>query len=173
MTEEITSPPYPSPVVNSISLYRYLDELRSWTVVEQCNLVDLVNEEHAEKLQPPEPLSPLTIWEAVPVADKYYLLRCVRGLRELWDSIVRDFDQVWDSPPAIARRLYVVRGAMSLLGDAFVDPETREAKQQAIHARRRRQDEAIQKKLHELLDGALDVDEFEDDENDNEYDSRW
>jgi hypothetical protein len=92
----------------------------------------VVQEENIPPLPPPDTLPPITVWENVSVADKYAALMYTRQIREGWDQTIREHEDAWDSKLAVRKRAMLVRAACDLLADAFVDPETREAKQHEV-----------------------------------------
>lgn len=151
---DITVPPYPSNAATSASLYRTLQALRAWVIEEYEELRHLVPEQVAQELNEPPPLPPETVWEGVGVFDKFATLRYARAIRETWDHVVRDFESAWDSEPALRRRFHLATTGASLLENAFVDPETREAQDQK---ELRRQYQKVRKMIQfmdDVADGA-------------------
>jgi hypothetical protein len=129
MSEGITSPPYPRLTATSTSLYFRLGELRDWVLEEMRNLSQDVPEQ-VEMIKVPDPIPLITVWENVSVADKFAVLTHARHVRESWDHIIREHEDAWDSALAIKKRLMLVNSASLGLDEAFVDPETREAREQ-------------------------------------------
>jgi hypothetical protein len=132
---EITSPPYPRKNCNSeklhsllIELYNWVEENREWS------------ETNAERLDAPtKPFLPdlafvpsckLEPFKELPVMTLGRNLAAVRVIREMYDDILRNYEEVdlWDSDACIFLRLQLFSRAALLLEYAFLDDEKREAK---------------------------------------------
>ncbi len=129
-SDGVASPPYPGTATNARSLYQYLGELRGWTCEQQAILRPLIREKFAEQLQEPDTLPDIAIWTQVSVTDMYQVLVGLRSVREAWDHILREQEDVWDSRLATKQRFNLLLMACGILAEAFVMPEVREMRQQ-------------------------------------------
>jgi hypothetical protein len=109
-------------------LFRYLDQLRDWAV-EQMDILSEFVPDQVKALKTPDDIPEYTVWEGVAVSDQYAVFMHCRYVRETWDAIFRDHEDSWDSNLAVHKRLVAVRSAVLGLDEAFVDPETREARE--------------------------------------------
>lgn len=138
MTEELLCPPWPVDTTTLFRLIPYLRELRQWLLHYRF----WANESAATlgyegELIPPEEQIP-----EIPTIDRFHFLAVVdifktfsamRMLREQWDEMVRTYEQAWEVPRAIRARLRCVMSGYMLLREAFISPETREARQATMN----------------------------------------
>ena len=132
MSEEITSPPYPSETATIHTMLRHFGQLRDW-VVDMRFWANETAQAHGltEDVVP----DPETIPE-VPDTNRYLMVSIVdivvayssmRQLREQWDAMVRESEEDWNAKTAIVTRLRCIRWAWQILSTAFILPEVREA----------------------------------------------
>jgi hypothetical protein len=153
MSDEVLSPPFPRPNFKIHRLLSHLSELRQWIVQNRFwaneayaafggdgDLVPL--EEHI----PPIPDTHMYV-SRISLCDMYQTYCYMRRLREGWDTMLRDWEEEWESKTAVKHRLSLVHAGVSILANAFVDPETREAHLESFNKRARKFQEAILKKL--------------------------
>ena len=145
--DEILYPPYPAVHIGTSALYESLDELRKWMMAQQDNLRGYLTEKAAGRFAVVDTLAPENIWNATSVSDKYNTLTYARRLRELWDHIVRTFEENWDSRTSVGEQYKLVLGAQFILREAFVLPEHREQ-----HEKQMLED---QKKYHKYVRDQL------------------
>ena len=128
---ELTSPPYPGVSIQAKGLYQCLDQYRDW-VLERLKVLHEFSPDTVESLKPPAETPKYGVWEYVSVADKFCVLQQARYLREVWDAVVREHEDSWDSSLALQRRYNVVHAAIEMLDEAFLNPEVRENRQHQI-----------------------------------------
>lgn len=159
--EEIVSPPFPTSRTTVPRLLKLLKELREW-VVSHREWANWVASEHGatEEIIPEADQIPKIMDQkrflGIGVADIFSTHVNMRRLRESWDALVRVHEETWDSKPALIWRLQCVRSGYIILTEAFVDPETREAKQEQAHRKKMRQTKKILRKMgvpKEMLEG--------------------
>lgn len=167
---EIHSPPYPTRNTNPSMLLRYLSELHEWVTDHK----DWVNEE-AERLNAPEDffirtVTPLPLANSqfftVSVEDMYMSWRALRDIREQYDDLVRNYEEVeeWESDKAIFLRANLVKAAALLLEIAFLDSEKREAREFEMQKKLRKKVEAVLRKQIGTLKDIFDLKAAEDDD---------
>ena len=149
--ESLTSPPYPSTATGGRSLYRQLIELRAWVEEHQNVLRSYLRPKFADQLVAPDNLPSESVWEGISVVDKYTTLMYLRRLREGWDMVLREHEDTWTSKLALKKRFNLIVLAQHLLHDSFVDPETREAKNQAAQDQAAAQMKAIDAHMRKVL----------------------
>jgi hypothetical protein len=107
-----------------------LGDLREWL----CCLRMWANEAADVAVVPDEPDIPhvpeLPKYEYVSLGSMYETLVNMQHLREQWDLMVRLYEADWDCKHAVVMRLQLVRLAYTILAQAFLTPEIREAKQE-------------------------------------------
>lgn len=159
---DLVSPPYPSWATPSKSLYLYLGELHQW-VKQQLSILNDEVPDQVAKLSRLSDIQPHTVWEGVSVADKYTVLVHTRHVRESWDAVFRDHEDAWDSNMSLYKRLLVVKSAMQGIEEAFVDPETREARAHSEDKQAERRLKLMRDAVTKVLTaGGVDPDEFVD-----------
>ena len=132
------SPPYPSDLTTPLSMHRILTGVSDWITYHE----DWVNEE-AERLgatEDEEPfLGPMLVTPSslgndalmrVSVPSLFRTWMTMRAVRERWDWIFRTFEEDWTSDKCVKARLLCFKVAAVALNNAFLDPETLEAKQE-------------------------------------------
>jgi len=131
---EITSPPFATQVCTPVVLYRQLQALETWV----DSLRYWANEEASRFEAPESPFIPETrpvpsdpsVLANVAVPSLFRTWMTLRAIRERWDWIYRNYEENWDCDKCIFSRVMCVKmGAITLL-NAFLDPETHEAKQE-------------------------------------------
>jgi len=165
MSESINSPPYPRMTATSASLYRRLSELREW-VLEEIEILREEIPDQVERLEVPEKIPPTTVWGNVSVADKFSVLTHARHIRESWDHIIREHEDAWNSALALKKRVMLVNSAITGLSEAFVDPETREAKEQEYFDKTRKRMKIIRQQIGRALtpEGLFEEDDEDKDD---------
>jgi hypothetical protein len=124
---EVDSPPYPELKTTALMMYRNLHELRSWAIV-QINYMRTdpdVPQARLAELEYPAELPNEAVWELMSIADRFTALIYTRRIRETWDAVLREHEKDWDSKLCLQKRFFLVKTALSVLVEAFVDPETR------------------------------------------------
>jgi hypothetical protein len=131
---EITSPPFATQVCTPAMMHRQLKALDEWV----SSLRYWANEEASRFEAPESPFIPDTrpvptessILSNVAVPSLFRTWMTLRAIRERWDWIYRNYEENWDCDKCIFSRIMCVKmGALTLL-NAFLDPETHEAKQE-------------------------------------------
>lgn len=125
MAEEITSPPWPTDSTQVDTLFDVLRQLHHWAG-EYRTLVNAGSDHQA--VPPLRDLPRKAVHDALPVVYHYSNYLGVRRVRELWDALVRDFEDSWDSAAAFARRRQLVAVTVEFLNNAWLSQEAREAK---------------------------------------------
>jgi len=149
MAEEITSPPFPN-MVSGGGLYDKLRELREW--VEGYR--EALNDEAGQAVIPAVAEFPekkmYVQYQPVPV--QFYHWSHLRQIRREWDILLQNYEDAWNCKPCIRQRVMLVQQAALLLNGAFMDPETREAKQQAEQERMQRSFERLMAHYKNIMD---------------------
>lgn len=134
---EILSPPFPRDTTTVPRLLSCLSELRGWLLDNRY----WANEAYATlggegDLIPAEEYIPsipdLARYQVVSVQDVFQAYMMLRKLREDWDAMVRVYEENWNARPAVVWRLRLFRMAFAIMHEAFIDPETREARQETF-----------------------------------------
>ena len=129
------SPPFPSDLSTPLSMHRLLVGVYDWITYHE----DWVNGE-AERLGAPgDPfLGSMTVVPSslkdgalmnVAIPSLFRTWTTMRAVRERWDWIFRTFEEEWTSDKCIKCRLLCFKTAAVALDNAFLDPETFEARQ--------------------------------------------
>ena len=129
------SPPFPTELTTPISMHRILVDVSDWITQHE----DWVNEE-AERLGAPgDPflgamsVVPSSLKDGalvnVSIPSLFRTWMALRATRERWDWIFRTFEEDWESDKCIKCRLLCFKTAAVTLDNAFLDPETFEARQ--------------------------------------------
>ena len=124
----IESPPYPGRGTTALTLYRYLHQLRKWVIVQINQLRDETPEHEELNVEYPPDLPGEAVWEIISVADQFTALSYARFIRESWDVLLREYETDWDTKICRKQRLMLIQSSCAALEEAFVDPETREAR---------------------------------------------
>jgi len=130
------SPPFPGALVTPLSMHRILTEVSDWITYHE----DWVKEE-AERLGAPgDPFlgsmlvvpssRPKDSLMSVSIPSLFRTWMTLRAVRERWDWLFRMFEEDWSSEKCIKARLLCFKVASVALDNAFLDPETLEAKQE-------------------------------------------
>jgi len=136
MADDYHSPPFPSQLTSPISMHRLLIRVSDWITVNE----EWVKYE-AERLGAPgDPflgsmsVVPSSLADGalmnVSIPSLFRTWMTLRATRERWDMIFRTFEEDWDSDKCIKCRLLCFKAAAVALDNAFLDPETFEAKQE-------------------------------------------
>lgn len=150
--DEIFCPPYPTDTTTISRLLDSLGELRGWLLEHRF----WANEAYAniggdgDLIPLPEHLPSIpdeSRYRIIAVRDIFSTFMALRSLRKQWDAMTRDFETAWDSTPAIRYRLQMLYSGVMILAQAFVDPETREARQEDFKQEVRKMRNTILKKL--------------------------
>jgi hypothetical protein len=130
---EILSPPYPRDTATLPRVLTCLGQLRAWLLEHRF----WANESYAamggegDLLPVPEhiPVIPdLTRYQAISVMDIFQTYMRMRHLRKEWNDMVDNYEETWHDKTAVQWRLRMLYTGFAILCEAFVDPETREAR---------------------------------------------
>lgn len=124
--DSIELPPYPNPFVTLPGMLKCLTEFRDWLESQRGFF-----EEHAGPDSFPRPLPVIPTLEDymhIAVCDVYEAFILLQKIREQWDKLVRVFEDHWSNHLCVQGRLYLIGLSIRMLRDAFVRPETREAR---------------------------------------------
>lgn len=125
MSEEIVSPPWPTDSARVDTLFGVMRELHAWA----GRYREVVNEAADHQAIPPlRDVPRQAVHDSLPVVYHYANYVGVRRIRELWDALVRDHEDSWDSKMAFQRRRNLVAAAVEFLNNAWLSQETREAR---------------------------------------------
>lgn len=125
MSNEITSPPWPTDSARVDTLFDVLKELHRWTAEYRT----IINEGSDHQAIPVLRAVPRrAVHDALPVVYHYANYVGARRVRELWDALVREYEEVWDAPVAFARRRWLVGVCVDFLNSAWLSQEVREMK---------------------------------------------
>ena len=168
MYEDITSPPFPPETVTSDRLLVHMDRLREWVLScrEELNVLagkDVI----AYPREIPTPES----YASVSVVDKYTTFGVVRKIREGWDHLLRAYEDNWSDDAAVSARTALVQFAVSVFSEAFIDSETREAKNVAERKEFERWAKGIKEALDTLVERSLKT--KEDGDESSPWDGEW
>ncbi len=140
MSEEISSPPYPTDATNMPTLLRYLNDLRTWMI----ELGPWANETAMSLgatayILPDEsdipPIPDMNHMQMLAINDVFNTLNTMRALRANWDRVVRINEECWESTRSVQERLQCVRASFDILTNAFILPEVREARNEKSKSR--------------------------------------
>lgn len=125
MDEDLLSPPYPGPGATADLVYALLGELRSWVL----HYRDKVNSQIGRAEVPvPRELPRASTYSAQPIIEQFRHFMIMRQIREQWDTLIREFEESWDSKPAFRGRVMLLQAASVTVNEAFVPREVREAR---------------------------------------------
>ena len=161
MYEDITSPPFPPETATSTRLLTYLDGLREWVLSNRDELNTVAGKDvipYPREIPTPES------YAAVSVVDKYITFGVVRRIREGWDQLLRAYEDNWTDDAAIAARTALVKFAASIFNEAFIDSETREAKNVTERKEFERWSLGLKEALENLVQTSLKPQERDDDD---------
>lgn len=128
MSEEIISPPWPNDSARVDTLFDRLKELHQWAV----HYREVVNQASDHQAVPPLREVPRkAVHDSLPVVCHYANYAGVRKIRELWDGLVREFEDSWDTKLAFMRRRQLIVATVEFLNQAWLSHELRELKQAA------------------------------------------
>jgi hypothetical protein len=128
MSTEIISPPWPSDAVRVDNLFVTLIELHRWAADYRA----VINAGSDHQVIPPlRDVPRRDVHDALPVLYHYANYVGARRVRELWDAIVRDYEDAWDTQAAFNRRRQLVAACVDFLNGAWLSKEVREAKLEA------------------------------------------
>ena len=140
------SPPFPGDLVTPASMYHTLAQVSDWITYHE----DWANDT-AQELGVPggDPfLGPMLVVPSsrskdslmnVSVPSLFRTWTTLRAVRERWDWIFRIFEEDWSSEKCIRARLLCFKVAAVTLDNAFLDPETLEARQEEEMEKNREQ----------------------------------
>lgn len=131
---EITSPPFVTQVCTPMVMHRQLQTLGEWV----DSLRYWANDEARRFKAPEDPFVPDTrpvpsdpsVLANVAIPSLFRTWMTVRAIRERWDWIYRNYEDNWDCDKCIFSRVMCVKMGALVLLNAFLDPETHEAKQE-------------------------------------------
>lgn len=124
------SPPYPLTSDTSLTVYRRMYALRQWVKNERQLLSKLVEPADLQKLDETPTLPDEAQCLAMPIVYSMAAAKAMQDLRLYWDFVVRDCENDWDGNHALSKRLSLLQWAIDLLGDAYNDTETLEAREE-------------------------------------------
>jgi hypothetical protein len=112
------------------TLFRHLHEFRVWWIEHRDQLQAIVGEVAGEPdiFNEPNLLQDINIWDGMTVMDKARTLMYMRMVREVWDSILRDHEDAWESEMSLRRQMQILDASRDFINDVFLTPEEREAK---------------------------------------------
>jgi len=157
MSEELEceSPPFPKETTHLPRLLECLAELREWMLGyrEWANMAyHEIGGDGDVELIPGSDATPniptLQYYQLIAVLDMYQAHMSMRMLRESWDKMIRTWERDWDHQQAVIWRLRCLRWAYFILCNAFIDPETREAKTEDMKMRMVQFQRRMAKELH-------------------------
>lgn len=151
--QDIESPPYPTIITPPDGVYVMLDQLRDWVIGQRQyhNSLSLPREPPAKQ-----------IYSRLGVAIMFQHAAFMRHVRETWDDLIRTYEDAWDCAACMEKRKQLSEAVVSFLADAFLDNETREAKQATFAKKWKRFMEKQERFINRMLD-----------EEDNEQDEDW
>jgi hypothetical protein len=139
-SEDITSPPFPNDTCTLPTLLRQLNELRTWVIDYRFWANETVM-----GMGSPAPLVPdleeipsipeLPRLHMISILDIFHSFAAMRALRERWDMMLREWEDDWDHKHCVRDRLKCVRLGFTILDNAFISPEQREARSEAAAKR--------------------------------------
>jgi|TARA_R110002051_G_scaffold87807_1_gene154673 hypothetical protein len=132
--QEITSPPFATQLCTPLVIHRQLQLLEGWV----DSLRYWANEESRRFEAPEDPFIPDTrpvpvdpaILSNIAIPSLFRTWMTLRAIRERWDWIYRNYEENWDCDKCIFSRIMCVKMGALILLNAFLDPETHEAKQE-------------------------------------------
>jgi len=177
---EINPPPYPRTSCTPATLYDTICDLHEWVTDQR----EWANMQAAELQAPDDPfvpeLQPLInpdigqdryLTQGVP--DMFLVWQAVRAIREKYDEVVRNYENVedWDSKAAIFYRINAVRSAGMLVSLALLDSEKREAKAaELVDKQRKEAFKSLRKQLEDIPELKEIFGGLKNDEDDDEID---
>jgi len=172
------SPPFPGPLVTPASMHHILTQVSDWVTHHEDWANDTAQELGASgdpflgsMLAAPSARSKDSLIN-VSVPSLFRTWTTLRAVRERWDWIFRTFEDDWSSERCVKARLLCFKVAAVTLDNAFLDPETLEAKQEEELEKNREQTYQTLKELG-LPDKLLKVMGVvrDDDEEEIDFDS--
>lgn len=177
---EINPPPYPRTSCTPATLYDTICDLHEWVTDQR----EWANMQAAEFQAPDDPfvaeLQPLVDpdigqerYMAQGVPDMFLVWQSVRAIREKYDEVVRNYENVddWESKAAIFYRINAVRSASMLVSLALLDSEKREAKAAEIVDKHRKEAfKSLRKHLEDIPELKEIFGGLKNDEDDDEID---
>lgn len=128
MSTEIISPPWPTDTARVDTLFDVMKELHRWAGEYRATINAAADH---QTIPPLRDVPRKAVHDALPVVYHYANYTAVRRVREMWDAIVRDYEEAWDSGAAFARRRALVAACVDFLNNAWLSQEAREAKLEA------------------------------------------
>lgn len=128
---DVSSPPYPSMEVMTPTLYHHIVDFRVWWEDHREQLRELVQSGHPVGSfvdDDPDPTASESAWDVVSIMDKARVLLYMRMIREVWDAILRDHEDAWESDMSIRRQIYLLYAGRDFLNNVWLTPEQREAR---------------------------------------------
>ena len=148
---EVMSPPFVTELCTSTRIHRQLRLLDHWVDAhrewanEEARLLDAPNDPFVPVTKP-VPSNP-SVLANVAIPSLFRTWTTLRSIRERWDWIVRNYEEQWDCEKCIFSRVMCVKMGALVLLDAFLDPETHEAKQ---HEERKNKQEEVVETLKQI-----------------------
>lgn len=137
LIEDVESPPFPGPGVTPDGMYTTLRALREWILTYRDKHNALIGQ---QVIAPVEVLPTREVYTYQAVVSMHGHWQLMRRFREVWDAIVRNFENDWNNPICVRERVTILQSAVILVNNAFVPFEQREAL-------REREFEAMQKQM--------------------------
>lgn len=163
--EELVSPPFPGEGTTTELQYERLKELKEWV----GHYRDELNQHAGNDVVPKvKAFLKREVYATQPVLTQFQHFMTMRHIRESWDELVRDYEDAWNSKAAIRRRMLLVNMAATMLNEAFIPFEVREAHQERNLERMNRRFKHLRRYMDQILSSAGDDegDTEEDDDND-------
>jgi len=123
LIEDVESPPFPAAHVNCDGLYVALRALREWVLTYRDKHNALVGQ---EIIAPVLAMPSREVYTHQAVVSMSAHWKLMRRFRELWDEIVRNFENDWSNAVCVRQRVVVLQSAAILINNAFVPFEHRE-----------------------------------------------
>lgn len=122
----ISSPPYPGETHPS-AMYGLVGEFHSWLSDLRGELDNVRLAGSGMPLPAVPPLAARAVYDSLTVRCHYANWQGLRALREAWDAVLRMYETVWESEPAVRARIQMFLQGLAFLGQSSKTFEHREA----------------------------------------------
>jgi hypothetical protein len=86
-----------------------------------------------------------------PVMAQFQHFSVLQKIRGMWDALVREYEEEWDSKFCVRQQLMLVQTAAITFNDAFTPFEVQEARSQKQQERMQRKFEKLREYMESLL----------------------